>query len=94
MFNLLRSGWNNLELSLYVTPKYARFQSFDMAANVCFGCQEMSLVHVSILFFMTIRHNDMSTKGLYLNTVSAVATPEGLYGAPSGVSHIMCQSPF
>ena len=52
-----------------VTAEYARLEGFDMTTDVCLRCQEVALVHVAVLFLVSIWHNDMSAESLHLKMV-------------------------
>ena len=71
---LLRCRGNDLEMSLDVTAEYTCFEGFDMATDVCFRRQEVSIVHVAVLVLVPIWHNDVSTERLHLKTALTTVT--------------------
>jgi hypothetical protein len=73
-------------MGIDVTAEYTCFKGFDMTTDICLRRQEMAFVHVAILFFVSIWHNDVSAKSLHLNAVSITVVSERLdiNIAPSG----------
>ena len=71
---LLRCRGTDLEMSLDVTAEYTCFEGFDMATDVCFRRQEVSIVHVAVLVLVPIWHNDVSTERLHLKTALTTVT--------------------
>jgi hypothetical protein len=79
---------DNLEMGIDVTTEYTGFKGFDMTTDICLRRQKVAFVHVAILFFVSIWHNDVSAESLHLNAVSMTVASERLdiNIAPSGES--------
>jgi hypothetical protein len=75
-------------MGIDVTAEYTCFKGFNVATDICFGRQEVAFVHVAILFFVSIWHNDVSAESLHLGAVFMTVTSERLdiNIAPSGES--------
>jgi hypothetical protein len=75
-------------MGIDVTAEYTCLKGFDMAADICLRRQQVAFVHVAILFFVSIWHNDMSAESLHLNAVLKTVASERLdiNIAPSGES--------
>jgi hypothetical protein len=69
---------DNLEMGIYVTAEYTCFKGFNMTADICLRRQEVAFVHVAILFFVSIWHNDVSATSLHLNAVLMTVASERL----------------
>ena len=83
-------------MGIDVTAEYTRFKGFDMTTDIRLRRQEVTFVHVAILFFVSIWHNDVTTESLHLNAVLMTVASERLYIniAPSGASHTAFHCPF
>ncbi len=83
-------------MGLDVTAEYACLEGFDMTTDVCLRCQEVAFVHITVLFLVSVWHNDMSTESLHLNTMLTTMTLKRLNMsiAPSAESRTMFHCPF
>jgi hypothetical protein len=75
-------------MGIDVTAEYTRFKGFDMTTDICLRRQEVAFVHVAILFFVSIWHNNASAESLHLDAVLMTVASERLNVniAPSGES--------
>ena len=64
--DLLYCGRLYLEMCRDIATENTSFESFDVSTNVCFGCNQVTIVHLAMYLFVTIWHDDLATEGLNL----------------------------